>query len=416
MLIKTAHHLMENWAKYKNRFLEDLLSEIESLCEMQLMIELLEEHPELLGALLSIDNLGRIRFALQLPPKERFDLILKLQQMYEHHPDLELFRVWSPHLLDTSFLSCLADLETSRWSSSEQKRIFRWCAHFGLQESMIVPGVFFRSLPMRSSRFGHSAQPVVLNHRFAMLKYPITQGMYAFWTGEISKKAPGEPQVFQRVLDVLRLCNTISEAQGRKKVYGPSELLNQNASLQSLSRVDQIGGWYGGMELEELMDSITINMSADGWRIPSEVEWECAAKAELRGGFEDALSQKENHNSIYFNYVGGDQLSEVGCVQQTENGRQVLDVVGQKRLNGYGLSDMSGAVSELCWGEGFPPYFEDMIHPVPVLEDPFLYGTDEEERQSSGRWSVRGGVFKSLESALNSNERTFVIRLVRTLF
>ena len=76
---------------------------------------------------------------------------------------------------------------------------------------------------------------------------------------------------------------------------------------------------------------------------------------------------------------------------------------------------MSGAIPELCWGEGFPVYFEDMPHPISPLKDPFLYGTDEEERLLGGVWSTRGGPFKTLGDALKRRPQGYAVRLVRTV-
>ena len=413
MSVQIAQELMEEWSKCDGALQRNLLNECEQLLEARFIVELLEAHPELLGALLSIDDCGRVRFGLKFSARIRLELILGLQELWEQAPELDLFQRWSPFLLDTSWFNGLEEIDMHQLSDSELRTICRWCAHFGSQESRVIPKVFFRSLPMRSDRSGSAAQPVVLGHRFVIQKYPITQAMYAFWMRGHSISSPAKPQVFDSVFDVLRLCNLISVAQGRQPIYGPSELLKSRVNIRSLSSVERIGRGYSGVELEELMDSITINLQADGWRIPSEVEWECAAKAQLK--ITDPHDSRKEQESCYFDYVGGDHLLEVGCVRQDLNGDLVSDAVGQKRLNGRGVSDMSGAIPELCWGEGFPVYFEDMIHPISILKDPFLYGTDEEERQQTGVWSTRGGPFGSLKEALEQRTKRFAVRLVRTV-
>ena len=414
MLSSIAMDLKRAWSGYAmTPQAPELLQECEQLGDAHLIVELLEDHPDLIGAFFEVNSLGRVQFGLRFSHQLRFELMLKLQELWKEQPSLAMFQSWSPFILDTSWFEGIQHLDVDRLSSSHVRSIAAWCAHFGTQEVRVIPKGFFRALPVRTKSSGSAAQPVVLSHQFVIQKYPITQGMYAFWKGDCSVKSPAKPQVFEQVLDVLRLCNLMSRVQGRQQVYGPSEVLRQQSNMTSLSRLDGSAGEHGSMELEELMDSITINHQADGWRIPSEVEWECAAKAQIKST--DLCDSHPELSSLYFDYVGGDELFDVGCMLKNEKGDFLPDAVGQKRLNGRGLSDMSGAIPELCWGEGFPIYFEEMIHPICALKDPFLYGTDEEERLLTGVWSTRGGPFKTLSDALRSRPKKYAVRLVRTV-
>ena len=81
---------------------------------------------------------------------------------------------------------------------------------------------------------------------------------------------------------------------------------------------------------KSISGEITQNTNANGFRLPTEEEWEYAA----RGG------QK-------YEYSGSNNLDEVGWYSRNSGDR--THPVAQKKANGYGLYDMSGNVRELCW-------------------------------------------------------------------
>jgi sulfatase modifying factor 1 len=155
---------------------------------------------------------------------------------------------------------------------------------------------------------------------FYMSKYEVNQYLYDVLTESKGTKGGAyRPAIYVNWYEAVAFCNALSIYFGYRPAY-------------------TIAG-----------EQVSCDFNANGYRLPTEAEWEYAA----RGG---------PHKSPFI-YAGSDELSEVGY-----SGLEKLSSVqpvGQRAANALGIFDLSGNVAEWCWDNYSTHYYasDERVNP-----------------------------------------------------